>query len=90
MKKEWYCFVVKERRGARTVYACLHESASHQWVSEIKQAVTAWSSLEHKEYNPKIAKNYIHIADAETQVHSTKRIEGRGYIDLFSKRLSLC
>lgn len=74
MKKEWFCFIVKDKRGARTVYACLHESAAHQWVSEIKQAVSAWSNLEHKEYNQKVAKNFIHIADAETQTYSSRRL----------------
>jgi hypothetical protein len=45
MKKEWFCFFLKEKRGNKTVYACIHESAANQWVSEIKQAVTAWNNL---------------------------------------------
>lgn len=90
MKKEWFCFSVKEKRGARTVYACLHESTAHQWVSELRQAINAWNSLEHRENNARVTKNYVKIVDAELQVNAAKRISDRSYLDLFSKRLSLC
>lgn len=63
MKKEWCCFVIKEKRDVKTLYACLHQSTANHWIGEIKQAIDAWNSHQHKYGNYKIAKNYIKITD---------------------------
>jgi hypothetical protein len=63
MKKEWFCFYLKEKRDIRHTFACTHEATAHQWVGEIQQAIDAWNTNPNA-HQSKINKNYVHLNDS--------------------------
>lgn len=32
LKKEWHCFVIKEKRDKKYIFACNHEHTANQWI----------------------------------------------------------
>jgi hypothetical protein len=65
LKKEWHCFVIKEKRDKKYIFACNHEHTANQWIEWIKQAMKAWGKIRTKSFASNSPNNYVHISDLE-------------------------